>query len=261
MQGEWSGELVHTARNGNQIVVASHQVLQRDKHGKPVAILEINRDITEHKQAEASLRSSEARLRALVSSIDDIVFEVDQRGRCLSAWTGNPQILAQSQDEPRHRIEDFLPTHSSPPAARSVRTRGEDKQSPRALSIRSTWVEANVGSWLASIASFPRTDTRKTLSVLVREITARKEAEIALQQSEERFRLLVEGVKDYAIYALDTEGRVVSWNSGAERIKGYSRDEIHGKALFHILSTRRISPPANRKRICKWPQPKGVSRT
>ena len=78
-QGEWSGELVHTARNGNQIIVASRQVLQRDNHGKPDAILEINRDMTQHKQAEASLRSSEARLRALVSSIDDIVFEVDPR--------------------------------------------------------------------------------------------------------------------------------------------------------------------------------------
>ncbi len=50
-----------------------------------------------------------------------------------------------------------------------------------------------------------------------------------LQESEHRFRLLVEGVSDYAIYMLDPEGIVTNWNSGAERIKGYSADEIVGQ--------------------------------
>jgi PAS domain S-box-containing protein len=51
----------------------------------------------------------------------------------------------------------------------------------------------------------------------------------ALRENEERFRLLFEGVKDYAIYMLDLNGRVVTWNAGAERLKGYSSDEIIGK--------------------------------
>jgi PAS domain S-box-containing protein len=55
------------------------------------------------------------------------------------------------------------------------------------------------------------------------------ETEAALRQSEERFRLFVDGVQDYAIFMLDTEGRVDSWNSGAERIKGYKASEIIGK--------------------------------
>ncbi len=52
---------------------------------------------------------------------------------------------------------------------------------------------------------------------------------LALQQSEERFRLLVEGVKDYAIFALDPDGYIVSWNAGAESIKGYRAKEILGQ--------------------------------
>jgi PAS domain S-box-containing protein len=52
---------------------------------------------------------------------------------------------------------------------------------------------------------------------------------LKLRQSEERFRLLVEAVQDYAIFMLDTEGHVVSWNNGAERIKGYQGAEIIGK--------------------------------
>src|SRR5215203_6164507 len=50
-----------------------------------------------------------------------------------------------------------------------------------------------------------------------------------LRESEERFRLLVEGVEDYAIFMLDVEGRVTTWNLGAERIKGYESEEIIGE--------------------------------
>lgn len=55
------------------------------------------------------------------------------------------------------------------------------------------------------------------------------EAEAALHRSEEQFRLLVEGVQDYAIFSLDTNGVITSWNSGAERIKGYRAEEIVGQ--------------------------------
>jgi PAS domain S-box-containing protein len=61
------------------------------------------------------------------------------------------------------------------------------------------------------------------------EIAEREAAERRLRESEEKFRLLVEGVRDYAIFMLDPRGYVVSWNQGAERIKGYSTEQIIGQ--------------------------------
>jgi PAS domain S-box-containing protein len=54
-------------------------------------------------------------------------------------------------------------------------------------------------------------------------------AKLALTESEERFHLLVEGTRDYAIFMLDPGGHVMTWNAGAERIKGYTHDEIVGR--------------------------------
>jgi len=66
-----------------------------------------------------------------------------------------------------------------------------------------------------------------------------------LQQSEERYRLLFDGVKDYAIYMLDPEGNVLSWNEGAARIKGYSSEEIVGKhfSCFYTTEAQQAAQP------------------
>ena len=67
------------------------------------------------------------------------------------------------------------------------------------------------------------------LLVSVIDITERRASESRLQHSEERFRSMIENVKDHAIYMLDPEGRVLTWNQGAQRTRGYGDDEIIGK--------------------------------
>ena len=66
-------------------------------------------------------------------------------------------------------------------------------------------------------------------SKVTRDLTERRRQEEALRQSEERFRVLIDGVKEYAIFTLDTEGCVASWNSGAQRMTGYKAEEIMGR--------------------------------
>ncbi len=74
----------------------------------------------------------------------------------------------------------------------------------------------------------------------LREDDERRRAEAALQGADERFRLLVEGVKDYAIFLLDPKGHVVSWNAGAECIKGYRAEEIIGQHFSRFYTEEEV---------------------
>ena len=64
---------------------------------------------------------------------------------------------------------------------------------------------------------------------VTRDMTESREANLAALESERRFRLLVQGVTDYAIYMLDPQGHITNWNTGAQHIKGYTADEIIGE--------------------------------
>jgi PAS domain S-box-containing protein len=81
---------------------------------------------------------------------------------------------------------------------------------------------------------------------VTRDLTERRASERALFESEQRFRMLVQSVRDYAIYMLDPDGRVSNWNAGAEAIKGYSEQEIVGQhfSRFYTEEDREGGEPA-----------------
>lgn len=81
---------------------------------------------------------------------------------------------------------------------------------------------------------------------ITRDVSDKRAADQALFESEQRFRLLVQGVHDYAIYMLDPDGKVTNWNAGAQAIKGYAADEIVGQhfSLFYTPEDREGGAPA-----------------
>ncbi|HUP88239.1 MAG TPA: PAS domain-containing sensor histidine kinase [Longimicrobiales bacterium] len=85
--------------------------------------------------------------------------------------------------------------------------------------------------WANVVISALRDETGELIGFakVTRDLTERRRAAEALRQSEQRFRLIVQNVQDYGIFMLDPTGRIVSWNEGAQRIKGYTAEEIIGQ--------------------------------
>ena len=81
---------------------------------------------------------------------------------------------------------------------------------------------------------------------ITRDMTEQRNAQLAALESERKFRLLVQGVTDYAIYMLDPEGVITNWNTGAARIKGYSEAEVIGQhfSMFYTPEDRAAGVPA-----------------
>lgn len=80
-----------------------------------------------------------------------------------------------------------------------------------------------------------------SFTVILRDISERRRREDELRQSETRYRLLIDGVQDYAIYLLDPAGRVASWNAGAERMTGYQSGDILGKHFACFFTTEDLA--------------------
>jgi PAS domain S-box-containing protein len=199
--------------------------------------------------AEELVISQEDRYRLLVSSVTDYaIYMLDPNGR-ITSW--NPgarrfkgyteeEILGEHfsrfyTDEDR---QSGLPARALATAAREGRFEQEG------------WRVRKDGTRMwAHVVIDPIVSPSGTLlgfAKITRDISEQKAAQQALRASEQRFRLLVQGVKDYAIYMLDPDGRVANWNTGAHQFKGYTEQEIVGEhfSRFYTEEDRGTGLPA-----------------
>jgi PAS domain S-box-containing protein len=204
----------------------------RDPAGSLTGFGVVVRDFSERKRAEEELRASEERFRLLVEGVGDYaIFMMDPEGR-VSSWNRGAEKIKG------YKAAEIIGKHFS------VFYREEDLRRGRPaweLEVASRvgrfeddgWRLRKDGSrFWANVVITALRDAEGRLygfGKVTRDITDRRNAEEALRLSEERFRLLVQGVRDYAIFMLDRTGHVASWNEGARRIKGYNAGEIIGK--------------------------------
>ncbi len=221
----------------------------RGEQGQVIGFAKVTRDITAKKRAEEALRISEQRFRLLVQGVTDYaIYMLDPQG-VVSSWNPGAERFKGYVEE------EIIGQHFSRFYTDEDRATGLPAT---ALSIalregrfeREGWRVRKDGTRMwAHVVIDPIRDQLGTLigfAKVTRDITERKKAELALRESEERFRLLVQGVTDYAIYMLDPEGYITNWNSGAERIKGYAADEITGHhfSRFYTPEDREAGLPA-----------------
>jgi PAS domain S-box-containing protein len=218
--------------SGRWLWVKSRDVVyQRDSDGVPTQILGTAEDITLRKLAEEALRESEARLRAMIEQANVGIVQTSFDGGYLVVNPGFCAIVGYTEPELcRMTVRDV--THPDDCAAEEDLTRQLIAGEIPGYSFEKRFVRRDGGIiWGNMTAALVRRASGEPFCVLaiVEDISERKRAEEALRNSEERLRLTMESVTDYAIFTTDTEGRVETWNVGAERIFGYTEEEIVGQ--------------------------------
>jgi hypothetical protein len=200
------------------------------------------------------LRQSEDRFKLLVQSVRDYaIFMLDPNGVVLTWNAGAERFKGYRADEiigehfsrfyPPEALARGMPEHELQVASKTGSFEDEG------------WRVRKDGSlfWANVVITAMRDAEGKLLGFakVTRDLTQRRIHEEELRRSEERFRLLVEGVSDYAIFMLDANGRIVTWNVGAERIKGYTAREIIGQhfSIFYPDDVRESGWPEHELQV------------
>ena len=239
----------HIHKNGGRFWAVTIVRPAHNSEGALIGFALTMRDITERRAAQQALLDSERRFRLLVEGVTDYaIYMLDPSGMVTNWNSGAERLKGYATDEiigqhfsrfySREDRAAGLPARVLETAAREGRYESEG------------WRIRKDGSrfWASVVIDAIHSPNGELLGFgkITRDISERRTAQEALRESERQFRLLVGGVRDYAIYMLDPNGIVASWNAGAECIKGYRAGEIIGNhfSRFYVESDRAAGLPA-----------------
>ncbi len=214
----------------------------RGADGKLQGFAKVTRDLTKQREVEERLRRSEESLSATLYSIGDGVLAADEQARVtrinpvaerLTGWS-EPEAIGRPIDEVFNIIHEETRARALNPVTRVLAEGIIVGLANHTALIARDGTERPIAD-----SGAPIRDTHGATrgAVLVfRDVTEERVAEEALRQSEERLRLMIASVSDYAIFMLDPEGHLASWNPGAERITGYREPEIVGSHFSRFFT-------------------------
>jgi len=206
------------------------------------------RDISVRKDREKHLAQMEGRYRGLLEAAPDAMVVVNQGGEIVLLNVQAEKQFGYRRDElVGQKVKNIIPQgFAERLIADGTRSAADALAQQIGTGIELSGRRRDGSEFPIEIMLSPLESAEGILvTAAIRDISLRKKAERhlaqmesrrqlvedALRESEERYRMLLDGVQDYAIFMMDPRGQVVSWNAGAERIKGYTADQIIGHSF------------------------------
>jgi PAS domain S-box-containing protein len=201
-----------------------------DDDGRLTGYVGIARDVTERREAEDSLRRSEARYRSLAENFPNgALFIIDREWRYLaadgkalaSAGLSSDMVVGRTIQEVFPELWDTLQHYTA-----------------RAFAGEDVYYEVSFGGRYYANDAIPlhgAVGEPEQVIIVTRDITARRQADLALQESEERFRLLLNDVDVVAVQGYAPDGTTQYWNEGSRQLYGYSAEEALGRNLLDLI--------------------------
>jgi PAS domain S-box-containing protein len=239
-------------KDGTPFLVNTIITVLRDERGGVRGFAKVTRDMTERRRAEEHIRHNTEIFQLLVSSVRDYaIFMLDPDGN-IATWNKGAQRLKQYRPEEiigRH-FSIFYPEETKDKPAwelQVAREQGSVEDEGWRVRKDGTRFWANV----IITAVYDGHGELRGFAKVTRDLTDRRAAEEEARQNAEIFQLLVSSVRDYAIFMLDPEGNVATWNSGAQKIKQYTPEEIIGRHFSTFYPEEDKDKPARELEIAR----------
>lgn len=212
-------------------------------NGALLGFSKVTRDLTERRRAEERIRDSERTLRLLVDSAQDYaIFLLDPQGIITSWNLGAERIKGYTAQEAVGRhfsiFYEAAALAAGWPQEELRRAAADGRFEDEGWRLR----KGGTRIWANVVITALRGQGGELLgfSKVTRDLTERRAHEEALREREESLRLLVDGVRDHAMFFLDPNGRVQTWNLGAQRVFGYAAEQVIGRdvSMFYLAEDR-----------------------
>jgi len=244
MNGEVIGlESAWVSKNGTTVFIRESAKAIRNANGKTLYYDGTVEDITQRKKAEEKLKESEEQFRDLFENSSDLICTHDLDGNLLLANNAAEKFTGYTKEEllklklqdilvPENRIffKDYLTKIVAAGKAEGIMIIQTKNGKRRIWEYKNSLRTENLASPI--------------IRGRAKDITEQKRVETELRESEERFRSVAQSAND-AIVTVDSNGIILNWNAGAERIFGYTEKEIAGKNLTAIIPQRYVEQHIN----------------
>ncbi|MGB9980211.1 PAS domain S-box protein [Methanobacterium sp.] len=237
--GYWEGELIHTKRSGEKIIVSSRWALQNGEHNKPTGFMEINTDITERKKAEKALKESEVKYRTIFENTG-VAFAIMEEDTTISLMnTEAEEIMGYSKEEiegKRSWMEFVAKKDDLNKMKEYHRLRRVDHNTaPKKYEFQAITKWADIKDIIITISMIP--GTKKSIASFL-DNTDRKNVERALKESEARYRTIFENT-GIAFMIIEEDMTISLINEEVEKTFGFSKEEVENKKKWTEFIVRK----------------------